>query len=264
MLEKVEQLKNPKAEQYIEALKQLPGAGFAKFWRSTKQLFNPKQHKIRRQQINENLKNKISNLTDEDHIRAQIASQAYQEHGARQNIGDYEYQAHHSGIGHAVYRNNKTNKNILAFKGTSRAADIVPDIHIAAGTQDSNNKFSKAHELYHSLKGQYHPEATWETTGHSLGGAKAMYVAQQNGLHSYAFNPGYVAYTDDKINTDYDKHHVRLVKGDPISNSILEKKLVDVKVMEPAKKSWNPINAHVLSNFTETKPQETIPTEIKT
>jgi predicted esterase YcpF (UPF0227 family) len=239
---------------YIQELLNLPGAGFAKFWRSTKQLFSPKQQNIRRQQINENLKHKISNLNSEDHTRAQIANQAYEEHRKRQHIGDYEYQPHHSGKTHAVYRNHKTNTNIIAFKGTSNAADIVPDIHIAAGTQHSNIKFSNAHNLYQSLKEQYHPEAKWETTGHSLGGAKAMYVAQQNGLHSYAFNPGYVAYTDDKINTDYDKHHVRVIKGDPISNSILEKKLTDVQVMDPSKKSWNPINAHTINNFTENKP----------
>ncbi len=49
------------------------------------------------------------------------------------------------------------------------------------------NQFHQAEELYHTVRKAY-PNAQITTTGHSLGGAEAEYVAVRNGLSSTTFN----------------------------------------------------------------------------
>lgn len=59
-------------------------------------------------------------------------------------------------------------------------------------TQYQNNQFTHAQNLYDEVKKKY-PSAEISTTGHSLGGAEAEYVAVRNGLSSVSFNaPGIV------------------------------------------------------------------------
>lgn len=58
--------------------------------------------------------------------------------------------------------------------------------------QYQNNQFTKAQTLYDEVKKKY-PTAEISTTGNSLGGAEAEYVAVMNGLPSASFNaPGIV------------------------------------------------------------------------
>ncbi|MCC3379314.1 hypothetical protein ACFQ5D_21770 [Paenibacillus farraposensis] len=53
--------------------------------------------------------------------------------------------------------------------------------------QYQNNQFTKAQNLYDEVKEKF-PTAEISTTGHSLGGAEAEYVAVMNGLPSVSFN----------------------------------------------------------------------------
>jgi len=227
----------------------LSAGGFAKFWRSTKHLFNPEKQKERGKQILENLKRKILNLNPETQTIAHIARTPYDSKTLRQSkIDDFHYIPQDSDTLHSLYRNHDLNTNVLSFRGTKDFKDILPDLHITGGTEPDSNRYQDANQIYQNLKSKY-PNANWKTAGHSLGGSQAMYVAQNNNIHSYAFNPGYIAYTNDKINTDYPNHHVFVVKGDPISNSILEKKLADVNVIEPRNQSLDPFNSHRFQNF---------------
>lgn len=237
-------------KSYVEELLKLPGGGLAQFWKSTKHLFNATQQKIRGQNIMQNLKRKISNLNPEIQTIANISRTPYDSKEKRQSkIQDFHYIPQDSSDLHTLYRNHQLNTNVLSFKGTNSIKDLAPDFHIATGTQPSHSRFQKSNQLYQNLKSKY-PNANWKTTGHSLGGAQAMYVAQNNNIHSYAFNPGYIAYTDDKINTDYPNHHVYVVKGDPISNSILEKKMNDINVMDMKPENSKQImGEHRFSNF---------------
>lgn len=59
---------------------------------------------------------------------------------------------------------------------------------------------------------------------------------------------GYNAITDDRINTDYDKHHFYFVNGDPISNSMMAHKLKNVKIL-PMTSYYNPLKNHTIKNF---------------
>ena len=50
-------------------------------------------------------------------------------------------------------------------------------------------RFDEAQQKYLNVKNQY-PNADIITTGHSLGGSQALYVARKNNLSSYIFNTG--------------------------------------------------------------------------
>lgn len=193
-----------------------------------------------------NLNKKSADLTDEEIIRAKIASESYNHVNNRKQVGDYVYLPQESGAGHAVYKHKNKNQYILGYKGTSDIKDLVPDLSIAAGVQEKDQGFRDAQDIYSKLKDEH--KGDWETVGHSLGGTKAMWVAQNNNIKSHAFNPGYVFLTDDQINTDYDKHNVYLVKGDPISNSIMSKQLQNLKVL-PSASRIDPLQNHAVENF---------------
>ncbi|ASR45440.1 hypothetical protein B4V02_01320 [Paenibacillus kribbensis] len=82
--------------------------------------------------------------------------------------------------------------------------------------QYQNNQFTQAQNLYDVVKKQY-PSAEISTTGHSLGGAEAEYVAVRNGLSSVSYNaPSIVHLLPDDLqkkvkNGDFQKTNVAYV-----------------------------------------------------
>lgn len=81
---------------------------------------------------------------------------------------------------HQYYENNK-----------AEVAKLPPQVQSAFLQYEEkyqNNQFTQAENLYDVVKKQY-PSAEITTTGHSLGGAEAEYVAVRNGLTSVAYNP---------------------------------------------------------------------------
>lgn len=182
---------------------------------------------------------------DEKEIAA-LAKQSYLSPQDRKHVGDYEYNQDKSGHNYAVYHNNKQKKNYLVFKGTSDLADAVPDLSILFGYQSRNAGFTDANDVYQQLSKEY-KDHEWQTVGHSLGGSKAMYVAEQNKIKSHAFNPGYNNYLDDELNPSYGGHHIYVRKGDPISNTILTEKLANSKILNAH--SYSALQNHTIQNF---------------
>lgn len=65
--------------------------------------------------------------------------------------------------------------------------------------QYENNQFKQAMDLYDVVKKEY-PSSEISTTGHSLGGAQAEYVAVRNGISSVSYNaPGIVHLLPDVL-----------------------------------------------------------------
>lgn len=65
--------------------------------------------------------------------------------------------------------------------------------------QYENNQFKQAMDLYDVVKKEY-PSSEISTTGHSLGGAQAEYVAVRNGISSVSYNaPGIVHLLPDDL-----------------------------------------------------------------
>lgn len=223
--------------------KRVQGAGLGQMVSSTLQQLNPVHHYTSMKNRN---KNKSQRTYRKDHQEyAQFASEAYKSPEERASFGDWQYHQDLSSETHGVW--GKGNKKILALKGTSSMGDLIPDLFIATGTQDYNKMYKDDQALFEKLQKE-HPDSEWSVTGHSLGGNRAMYLAQNNGIHSYAFNPGYVGFADDRINTKYAKHHVVVNEGDLISNSALDKEWKDITTTD-RESYFNPIANHSMDNI---------------
>jgi hypothetical protein len=151
----------------------------------------------------------------------------------------------HSDERHAVYKRKGIDGYMYSIRGTSDKNDLLPDAHIVTGTQHKSKDFQQSlarlEELIEQLGGE------WSTSGHSLGGTKAMWIAEQLGLESYAFNPGFHSAADDVLHPDYHGHHVYIVKGDPVSNSLLLRDNNDLKVLDT--EDHDPLKTHSSTNF---------------
>ncbi|WP_110931518.1 hypothetical protein [Paenibacillus bouchesdurhonensis] len=95
---------------------------------------------------------------------------------------------------------------------------------IRSESEYQNNQFVQAQNLYDVVRKEY-PNAEISTTGHSLGGAEAEYVAVRNGLNSVSFNaPSIVHILPDDLlqkvkNGDFLKTNVAYVNpGDTIGS----------------------------------------------
>ena len=212
--------------------------------KSTANILNPVHQYQKYKNRNTNKKQKEYR---EDHKKyAQFASDAYNGISDRKGYDGYEYDKDRSSDTHSVY--SKGTDHILALKGTSSLSDLIPDLFIATGTQDYSKMYKQDQKLFDQLKSSSGADDTWTVTGHSLGGNRAMYLAQNNDIHSYAYNPGYVGFSDDRINTSYAKHHVVVNEGDAISNSALDQSWKDITTVR--RQSYiNPIANHSMDNI---------------
>ncbi|MEC0184383.1 hypothetical protein P4H61_23140 [Paenibacillus peoriae] len=109
---------------------------------------------------------------------------------------------------HQYYENNKGEMDKLPSQVQSAFHQYE--------AQYQNNQFTQAQNLYDVVKKQY-PSAEISTTGHSLGGAEAEYVAVRNGLSSVSYNaPSIVHLLPDDLqrkveNGDFQKTNVAYV-----------------------------------------------------
>lgn len=92
---------------------------------------------------------------------------------------------------HSVYHNTKTNKAVIAYRGTdpNNRDDLATDALLAMGVAGSSARFKGAVEVAKRAQRKYGANNV-ELTGHSLGGTQAVHVSQQLGLKATAFNPG--------------------------------------------------------------------------
>lgn len=121
---------------------------------------------------------------------ARISQQAYEPVDKRHDVGPFKYMRSISTPAIAVYADHPSRHMIVGFRGTAQGKDIVPDIHIALGTQRGSTRFQSDARFFEKLKKQY-PTYRIEVTGHSLGGAIANHVADKHrGTRGYTFNAG--------------------------------------------------------------------------
>jgi hypothetical protein len=105
----------------------------------------------------------------------------------------------------------KNGTALVAYKGTdpTNIVDLDADAAIAIGTQRYNPEFKKAVELGKRAKEKY---GVVYTTGHSLGGTKAIESANAISGKAVVFNPG-----TGLFNLDVGEHKTYVKKQDPIS-----------------------------------------------
>jgi hypothetical protein len=83
----------------------------------------------------------------------------------------------------------KDGKALVAYKGTNplNIIDLDADKYIALGIHREHPEFRKASSLAQKVKNKY---GNITTTGHSLGGTKAIESADDAGGRAVVFNPG--------------------------------------------------------------------------
>ena len=89
---------------------------------------------------------------------------------------------------HKVYHNPNKKHSIIAHKGTTNGGDVLADIDGIGLNNYDHPEFTKAYEVYDIVKERYGDNIL--STGHSLGGTKAIKSAEKNNGESIVFNPG--------------------------------------------------------------------------
>ena len=92
-----------------------------------------------------------------------------------------------------VFVNPKTKHGIVVYRGTvvTDARDLGADVSIASSAQKISPQFRNALTYFNGAAKKYGSEFQFSTTGHSLGGAKAMYIAEKyDNVRALAYNPG--------------------------------------------------------------------------
>ena len=129
-------------------------------------------------------------MNDEEDLHAYYASQAsYGSEKHHNLLGEqgYSLDPELSSNRHRTYY--KKDKAIVAYKGTNplNRDDLDADAAIAIGTHRNHRQFKEASDIATRAKGKY---KNITTTGHSLGGTKAIESANDVGGRAIVFNPG--------------------------------------------------------------------------
>lgn len=90
----------------------------------------------------------------------------------------------------------KDGKAHVAYRGTSKFKDLAPDLDIALGKR-KHRDFDSAIETANRAKTKY---GNAKLVGHSLGGTKAIHVAERLGLEAEVYNPGSSPFKPTVIN----------------------------------------------------------------
>lgn len=139
----------------------------------------------------------------------------------RPDVGGYKYRSLSDSPAYGVWVNEETKHAFVVFKGTDTGAEwALQNTYIATGGVRKNREFQDAYEFYKFARAELAAEGiTIDVTGHSLGGAKAMYVAAiaEDDLraasaigrvpvqpHSITFNPGMGPGIREKISAKLD------------------------------------------------------------
>lgn len=166
---------------------------------------------------------------------------AYLAHGAYRggNVEGYSIDHDLSDSHATTYVNNATKKVTVAFAGTNFNApheslvqkgvhalgDLNSDFAIAGGDEERNWQFKEVDDRMKAAVAKYGRENI-HTTGHSLGGTKAIYASSKYGVKSTSFNPGFSPFDVVSHSTnafghkwDFSRSTAYVVPGDPIAAS---------------------------------------------
>lgn len=164
---------------------------------------------------------------------------AYLSYGAydAQPVDGYDIDYDMSDDSVTTYINKATKKATLAFIGThpnpsshsilnkaaSALGDLNSDFSIAGGQEESNVEFKQVDEKMKAAIAKYGRENI-HTTGHSLGGTKAIYASSKYGVMANSFNPGFspfgiLTHGTNLTGTkwDFSRSTAYVVPGDPVS-----------------------------------------------
>lgn len=121
----------------------------------------------------------------------------------------------------SVFVNAQTNEVVISFKGTNplNMEDLYDDAHIVTSMEYRTGRFKDADKLYKRVRDKYGADETKiTTTGHSLGGAIAMFVGEKYGLETHSFNPGIsIVRALQHHSRNENKSYIYRTSADPVS-----------------------------------------------
>jgi hypothetical protein len=133
-----------------------------------------------------------NNITKEENTHIKISQQAYQTTRANNIYPGYTYQPLYSNKTTAVYYNTHNKHLIIGYRGTSDLNDAGTDFSLIKHEEDTSDRFRADNIQFNHIVDKLHPR-TITVTGHSLGGAVAMYINDHNDNVNWAYviNPGF-------------------------------------------------------------------------
>ena len=109
-------------------------------------------------------------------LAADLSRAVYQPNGRRTIAGYYE-QRSHTQPDSGVWINPLTRHGFVVYKGTNKLEEwLYKNPHIVCNTMAYSSAFQQATELYDNVVADF-GSVQFDVTGHSLGGAKALFVA---------------------------------------------------------------------------------------
>lgn len=147
-----------------------------------------------------------------------------------------------------VVHDNQGNAKVI-YKGTNLQDlnDLKADLSIVTGNYKSNPEFVEAKNLYKNVMEKY-TSSTPESIGFSLGGAKAIHVANEYNGKSTTYNSFITPSTDVRKG-----EHTLIRTTDDLPSlgvgSLERSDNIDIKNLASTNDSYNPIEVHKLDNF---------------
>jgi hypothetical protein len=152
----------------------------------------------------------------------------------------------------SVYHNELTGKTVISYRGTDPTSvpDLMVDLSIAQIFMNENTteRFKNAELLYGRAVSKYGGQDNIMLTGHSLGGAIALYVAELHNVESVTFNPGISAGSAlHKRSENTAKQYIYRTNYDPVSIGALLSTDPNRVVFNMSQLGYDP---HTVDNFT--------------
>lgn len=160
---------------------------------------------------------RTADTIDEEDKEAYYAStEQWEDAEDRKSIGDYRIME--SDPEHAVFVDEKTGKGLLVYRGSYNAKDWkVSDVNIGKGNFKNDERLKRETQWTNQMIKKY-PTIKFTTTGYSLGGTLAIFIADTFKIPSIPFNAGvgidYKDYGKDFGDNDVKFYHS---KGDIVS-----------------------------------------------
>lgn len=152
----------------------------------------------------------------------------------------------------SVYHNELTGKTVISYRGTDPTSvpDLMVDLSIAQifMKENTTERFKNAELLYKRAVSKYGGQDNIMLTGHSLGGAIALYVAELHNVESVTFNPGISAGSAlHKRSENTAKQYIYRTNYDPVSIGALLSTDPNRVVFNMSQLGYDP---HTVDNFT--------------
>ena len=180
----------------------------------------------------------------EDDLHAYYASQAsYGSDKHHKLLTSYGYTQDPSLSSNDTRTYTRPDKTIVSYKGTNPFSlkDLNADKDIGLGRHRSNREFKAASDTAKRAKEKYRNKII--TTGHSLGGTKAIESANDVGGRAIAFNPG-----TGLRGLDTGSHKVYIHEKDLIASRVKGSNVTKVK----GGSRFTPIKSHSIDTFEDT------------